>query len=64
MTLAHEVVYLTLMMQWLNQSSIAMFCRQSLHTFYEADRDVIYDLLKNEKLNWRGLQWMLTRAVY
>ena len=59
-----ETVYLTLMWSWLNMSSIAMFCRQALGTFSEAKKDVIYDLLKREDVNWRDLNIRTAKAVF
>ncbi|MCU7911644.1 MAG: hypothetical protein KZQ63_05890 [Candidatus Thiodiazotropha sp. (ex Lucinoma aequizonata)] len=36
-------------------SSIAMFSRNALRTFSMARKDVMYDLLKREEINWRAL---------
>ena len=50
-----EAVFLLLLWKWLNMSSIAMFSRKVLGTFSMARKDVMYDLLKREGINWRAL---------
>jgi hypothetical protein len=50
-----EAVFLLLLWKWINVSSIAMFSRKSLGTFSRAKKDVMYDLLKREDVNWRVL---------
>ena len=42
--------------------SIAMFCRNSMKSFCDAKKDVD-DLLKRPDINWRGLNWLVARAV-
>ena len=59
-----ETVYLALLWNWLNMSSIAMFCRQAIGTFSTAKKDVIYDLLKREDVNWRGLNTQIAKTVF
>ena len=58
-----QVLYLLLLMQWLKESSIAMFCRDSMLSFCQASRDVLYDFLKREDFNWRRLQFLMARKV-
>lgn len=50
-----EAVFLLLLWKWLNMSSIAMFSRKALGTFSMTRKDVMYDLLKREEINWRAL---------
>ena len=59
-----QAVYVLLLWKWLNMSSIAMFSRQALGTFSRAKKDVMYDLLKREEINWRALNSQTARAVY
>lgn len=59
-----EVVYLLMLWKWLNLSSIAMFTRKSLSTFSKSKKDVLYDLLKREEINWRELNTQTAKAVY
>ena len=59
-----EAVFLLLLWKWLNMSSIAMFSRKALRTFSKARKDVMYDLLKREEINWRALNTRAAKAVY
>lgn len=59
-----EAVFLLLLWKWLNMSSIAMFSRKALGTFSRANKDVMYDLLKREEINWRELNIQAAKAVY
>ena len=45
---AHEVVYVLLLWTWLKAGSIYMFSRESLQSFANARKDVMYDFLKRE----------------
>ena len=60
----NEAVFLLLLWKWLNMSSIAMFSRKALGVFSHARKDVMYDLLKREQINWRALNSQTARAVY
>ncbi len=59
-----EAVFLLLLWKWLNMSSIAMFSKKALGTFSKARKDVMYDLLKREQINWRVLNSRTAKAVY
>ena len=59
-----EAVFILLLWKWLNMSSIAMFSRKALGVFSKARKDVMYDLLKREDVNWRGLNSQTAKAVY
>jgi hypothetical protein len=59
-----EVVFILLLWKWLNMSSIAMFSREALGAFSRARKDVMYDLLKREEINWRALNSQTAKAVY
>lgn len=50
-----ESVFLLLLWKWLSVSSISMFSRKSLSLFSDAKKDVMYELLKREDINWRDL---------
>ncbi|WP_244935385.1 IS4 family transposase [Parashewanella spongiae] len=43
-------------MDWLKVDTISMFAKESLLSFSSAKKDVLYDLLNREDLNWRKLQ--------
>ena len=59
-----DAIFLLVLWKWINVSSIAVFCRQSLNTFSIAKKDVMYDLLKREDADWRGLHGQVASAVY
>lgn len=59
-----QAVFLLLLWKWLNMSSIAMFSKKSLGIFSNARKDVMYDLLKREEINWRELNTQTAKAVY
>jgi len=59
-----EAVFLLLLWRWVNVSSIAMFSRKALGMFSRAKKDVMYDLLKREDVNWRRLNFQTAKGVY
>ncbi len=59
-----EAVFLLLLWKWLNVSSIALFSRKALGSFSAAKKDVMYDLLKREDVNWRELNQQAARKIY
>lgn len=61
---APDVMYLLLIWAWLKVSSIHLFTRDSLQGFSDARKDVMYDFLKREDTNWRGLHLQIARKVY
>ena len=63
-TQASEVLYLLLIWRWLNVSSISMFAHKALGLFSQAKKDVMYDLLKREDINWRELNLGVASKVY
>jgi len=61
---APDVIYLLLVWVWLKATSIHLFARDSLQGFADARKDVIYDFLKREDVNWRGFHLQTARKVY
>ena len=59
-----DAVFLLVLWKWIDASSIAVFARRSLKTFSETKKDVMYDLLKREDVDWRGLNGGVAKAVY
>ncbi len=59
-----EAVFLLLLWKWINVSSIAMFSRKALGMFSRAKKDVMYDLLKREDINWRAFNLQTAKGVY
>ncbi|MCF6299328.1 MAG: hypothetical protein L3J01_05560 [Thiomicrorhabdus sp.] len=50
-----DSVFLLILWKWINVSSISIFAKQSLEVFSDAKKDVMYELLKREDVDWRGL---------
>ena len=63
-TPASEVVFILLLWVWLKMNSIGMFSRESILTFSQARKDVMYDFLKREDLNWRTLHAQTAKQIY
>jgi len=61
---APEVIYILLTWVWIKTSSIHMFSRKSMQGFADAGKDVMYDYLKREEVNWRGFHTQAARKVY
>lgn len=59
-----QVIYLLILWVWLKADSIGMFARDLMQCFGQRNKDVLYDLLKREDLNWRTLHFQTTRKVY
>ncbi len=48
---------------WLRTESIGMFSRKSMQSFTDVKKDVMYDYLKREDVNWRRLHSQVARRV-
>jgi len=59
-----EAVFLLLLWKWINVSSIAMFSRKALGIFSRAKKDVMYDLLNREDVNWRRFNLQVAKGVH
>ena len=61
---ASQVVYLLTMWVWVGSESIALFARQSLRSFVQAHKDVLYSFLAREDLNWRAFHGGVAGKVW
>lgn len=59
-----DVVFLLLLWKWINVSSISMFVTKSMGLFSHASKDVLYDTLKREDINWREFNLQVAQRVY
>ena len=59
-----ETVFVLMVWKWLNVSSVAMFCRNALGMFSQAKKDVLYDFLKREDIDWRKFNMGTAKEVY
>ena len=58
-----QVVYLLLLWVWLKTESMSQFSRESMRSFTDARKDVMYDYLKREDVNWRRLHCQIAQQV-
>jgi len=58
-----QVVYLLLRWVWLKVDSINMFSRQTMQSFTDSRKDVMYDYLQREDVNWRNLHTRIAQQV-
>ena len=58
-----DVVFLLLIWRWINVSSISMFTRKAIGLFSHACKDVLYDTLKREDINWREINLQIEKKV-
>jgi len=59
-----DSVFLLVLWKWIDVSSIAVFAKQSLRVFSSAKKDVMYDLLKREDIDWRSLNSGVAKTIY
>jgi hypothetical protein len=59
-----DSVFLLLLWKWIDVTSIAVFAKQSLKVFSNAKKDVMYELLKREDVDWRGLNTNVAKTIY
>ena len=59
-----DVVFLLLLWRWVDVSSISMFARKMIGVFSHAHKDVLYDTLKREDINWRVFNLQVAKQVY
>ena len=59
-----ETVCVLMVWKWLNVASIAMFCRHALGMFSRAKKDVLYDFLNREDIDWRKFNMDTAKEVY
>ncbi len=59
----NQVIYLLLVWVWLKTESIGMFSRDSMQSFTDAKKDVMYDYLKREDVSWRRFHCQVARQA-
>eukprot|EP00831_Metopus_contortus_P037828 TRINITY_DN2979_c0_g6_i1.p1 TRINITY_DN2979_c0_g6~~TRINITY_DN2979_c0_g6_i1.p1 ORF type:complete len:205 (+),score=18.89 TRINITY_DN2979_c0_g6_i1:86-700(+) len=59
-----QVVFTLLVWVFLNQTSIRSFLGKFVGFFFDGGKDVLYDFLKREDINWRGVGMGLSKSVY
>ena len=59
-----DSIFLLVLWKWIDVPSIAVFAKQSLKVFSNAKKDVMYELLKREDADWRGLNANVAKTIY
>lgn len=59
----NQVVYLLMLFVWIKVQTIGMFSKDSLLSFSDMKKDVLYEALNKEDLNWRKLQLITAKKV-
>ncbi len=59
-----DVFFLLLVWKWINVSSISMFAHKAIGLFGHARKDVLYDTLKRDDINWREFDLQVAKNVY
>ncbi len=58
-----QVIYLLMIWVWVQADSIGMFAKDIMRSFGCKNKDVLYDQLKREDLDWRALHYQTVRKV-
>ena len=58
-----QVIYLLIIWVWLKADSIGMFAHDMMRSFGCRNKDVLYDQMKREDLDWRTLHYQTVRKV-
>jgi SRSO17 transposase len=59
----NSVLYCLTMWVWLKSNSVSLFARDSLRTFCDAGKDVLYEAMNREDWNWRTLHLQVARKA-
>lgn len=59
-----QVVFTLLVWVFLGQASIRSFLGSLVSSFFGGGKDALYDFLKREDINWRGVSQGLTKEIY
>ncbi len=58
-----QVIYLLMIWVWVQADSIGMFANNIMRSFGCRNKDVLYDQMKREDLDWRTLHYQTVRKV-
>lgn len=58
-----QVIYLLMIWVWVKADSIGMFANDMMRSFGCKNKDVLYDQMKREDLDWRTLHYQTVRKV-
>ena len=58
------VIYTLIVWAFLKQNSIKMFCEKCLDAFFPGGKDVLYNTMKSDDINWRLISLDTARVIY
>lgn len=61
---AQIVVFMLLVWRWVGAASVSIFCKSYVESFCTAKKDVLYDFLKRNDLNWRRWNLLVAKKVF
>ena len=59
-----QIVFTLLIWVFLNKSSIRSFLCSLVSSFFGGGKDVLYDFLKREDINWRNISMGISKEIY
>jgi hypothetical protein len=59
-----SVVYTLIIWVFLKRSSIKTFCEKCVSAFFPGGKDVLYDMMKSEEINWRHISLDTAKVIY
>ena len=59
-----QVIYLLMIWLWVQADSIGMFANDIMRSFGCRNKDVLYDQMKREDLDWRTLHYQTVRKSF
>ena len=60
---ANEVMYCLTLWVWFKVNSVSLFARESMGTFCQGGKDVLYEAMKREDWDWRNLHRQIALKV-
>ncbi len=58
------IIYTLIIWSFLKQNSIRMFCSKCLKAFFPGGKDVLYEMMKSEEVNWRLISLDTAKTIY
>jgi len=59
-----SIVYTLIIWAFLKKSSLKTFCEKCIRAFFPSGKDVLYDMMKSEKINWRLISLDTAKVIY
>jgi len=59
-----SVIYTLIIWAFLKKSSLKTFCQKCVRAFFPGQKDVLYDMMKSEEINWRRITLDTAKVIY